>query len=275
MQSSYFAKNNSLKTIFTIGNTNVGCDVLLLETGEDYCCYVLLKGKERAFHQIKYFSYDRLEAAEKLAGIFDELQEEACEKVIVCSAFSPSLLAPQRYQQPENFLRLLYDQPSQKYFSDSVPEWQINTVYSLPSDIYNLIVNKLAPAKFIHAFTPGLKIYNGFVAPDQIDIHFSTQHFRVLVKKDKQVHLAQIYSYKTPLDVAYYLLKICYEFDLNQSEVFLILSGLIEQDSALYQELHNYFLNLHFAQAPAYSLPETVHPHHYFTSLYNLAACVS
>jgi hypothetical protein len=89
------------------------------------------------------------------------------------------------------------------------------------------------------------------------------------------VQLAQVYAYKTPLDVVYFLLKICYEFALDQSEVFLILSGLIDQDSAMYAELYNYFLNLHFAQAPLFSLPENDYPHHYFTSLYNLAACVS
>jgi len=96
-----------------------------------------------------------------------------------------------------------------------------------------------------------------------------------MVKKNKQLQLAQAYSYKTPLDVVYYLLKICYEFGLDQSEVFVILSGLIDQDSAMYSELHSYFLNLYFAQPPPYSVPENEYPHHYFTSLYNLAACVS
>jgi hypothetical protein len=120
-----------------------------------------------------------------------------------------------------------------------------------------------------------LKIYNGFVAPDQIDIHFNTEYFIVLVKKNKQAQLVQTYSYKTPLDVVYYLLKICYEFQIKQPEVFVIVSGLIDKDSNMYTELHNYFLNLHFAQAPSYSIPENDHPHHYFTSLYNLAACVS
>jgi hypothetical protein len=77
------------------------------------------------------------------------------------------------------------------------------------------------------------------------------------------------------LDVVYYLLKICYELNLDQSETYVVVSGLIDKDSALYNELHNYFLNLHFAQAPSYSLPQNEHPHYYFTSLYNLAACVS
>lgn len=250
--------------------------MLLLETGEDYCCYALLKGQERSFQQIRYITYDVVDAKENLATLLDEIRSEDCEKIVVCSAFSQSLLIPQRYHQLQDvFLDIMFDRPSQKHFTDSIPEWQMNAVYSLPSSIYDLIAERFPSAKFFHAYTPSLKIYNGFVAPNQIDIHFGTQDFRVLVKKDKQVQLAQTYSYKTPLDVVYYLLKICYEFQLNQSEVFIIISGLLEQDSALYKELHNYFSNLHFAQAPAYSLPENEYPYYYFTSLYNLAACVS
>ena len=127
----------------------------------------------------------------------------------------------------------------------------------------------------MHAHTPSIKVFNGFISVDQIDIHFSTQYFRVLVKKEKQIQLAQTYLYKNPLDVVYYLLKICYEFALDQTVVAIIVSGLIDKDSAMYTELHNYFLNIDFAQAPSYSIPENDYPLHYFTSLYNLAACVS
>jgi hypothetical protein len=74
--------------------------------------------------------------------------------------------------------------------------------------------------------------------------------------------------------VAYYLLKICYAFELSQQEVYLILSGLVEKSSNLFAELQQYFAHIHFAQRPEISLPQTSHPHHYFTSLYNLAACV-
>lgn len=265
-----------MKTIFTIGKNNTSCNVLLLEIGEDYCCYALLKGEERTFYYIKYLTYDRLEIREELARLFDEIRSENCDKVIVCSAFSESMLVPQHFNQVnEALMDVVFEKNSRHQLTDSIPEWQINTVYSMPAGVYDVVTDKFPGAKFFHAYTPSLKIYNGFVASNQIDIHFSTQNFRIVVKKEKQVQLAQTYSYKNPLDVVYYLLKICYEFQLSQSEVFIIVSGLIEEDSALYKELHNYFLHLHFAQAPAYSLPDNAHPHYYFTSLYNLAACVS
>ncbi len=249
---------------------------MLIEIGEDSCCYALLNGRERNFYRIKFFAYDEFEGEGNINSVFEELKKESCEKVVVCSGFSQALLIPNNFGESKHvLLQAVYDLSSCKNFRDHIPEWQLMNAYSIPASIFNIISDQYPLAQFIHAYTTGLKIYNGFVDADQIDIHFSTRYFRVLVKKNKQLHLAQTYSYKTPLDVVYYLLKICYEFQLHQSEVSLIVSGLIDKDSAMYSELHNYFINLHFAQGPAFSLPENEHPHHYFTSLYNLAACVS
>lgn len=251
----------------------MNCNVLLLETGEDYCCYGLLNQQERSFQQIRYITFEATNAVEELSKIFDELKNQNCEKTVVSSAFSQALLIPATYGYNDSLLHLIYDLPSQKQFSDKVPEWQMCVSYFMPYSVFKLINDQFSPAQFFHVYTPALKIYNGFVASNQIDIHFSAQHFRVLVKKEKQVQLAQTYNYKTPLDVVYYLLKISCELGMKQPEMLVIVSGLIDQNSAMFAELHNYFLNLHFAQAPSYSLPANEHPHHYFTSLYNLAAC--
>lgn len=263
-----------MKTVFTIGEAQGDRDRLLFELGRDYCNYAFVK--DRNIQLIRYLSFEEWEADQSLAAILKELQEQDFQSVFVCSALATALLVPQtHFNGKYNLLDIIYDLPKQFHLNDPVPEWQIVNMYSIPVSFRQLVLAHFPDARFYHAYTPALKIYNGFVAPDQIDIHFSTGQFRVLVKKENNIQLAQIYSYKTPLDVIYYLLRICYEFDLVQSDVFLIVSGLIDKDSALFKELHNYFLNLHFAQAPDYILPETEHPHYYFTSLYNLAACVS
>jgi hypothetical protein len=259
-----------------IGRETDVCDILLLEIGADHCCYAFLKGASNSFELIRYISFEELEAEQQLAAILDELKKTACDRIFVSSSFSQVLLVPDQYADgAASFLSGIFEIRDQKQFRDKVVEWQVTTAYSMPASVCKQILEFFPSAVFFHAYTPAMKIYNGFVATNQIDIHFTTAFFRLLVKKEGKVQLAQTYSYKTPLDVVYYLLKVCYEFGLDQSEVFLIVSGLIDQDSALYSEMHKYFLNLHFAQAPAYTLPENEHPHHYFTSLYKLAACVS
>lgn len=264
------------KPIFTIGAEDGGADVLLLEFGPDYCCYAWLNEAERKFSRIVYFALEELRAEEQVAAILESLEKTAPKKLIACSGYFEALLLPQKYASTAaSLLDAVYEPSSQEPLADRVPEWQMTAAFRFPPAIARSVKEYFPSAIFLHAYTPSLKIYNGFVAPDQIDIHFTPGYFRVLLKKNKELQLAQTYAYKTPLDVVYYLLKICYEFALDQKEVFLVLSGLVEKDSALYAELHAYFLNLHFAQAPAYAMPEHEHPHYYFTSLYNLAACVS
>lgn len=265
-----------MKTLFAIGGEKKQGDVLLLEIGKDYCSCGRLDKAARTFEQIRYFSFPEWENEDSIRQVLDDLSPDAYQQVLVSSALPSALLVPRQFFYGNySYLDVVYDLPRQQYLNDPVNEWQLVTLYSMPLGLRELLQSRFPEARYVHAYTAALKIYNGFVAPDQIDIHFSPQHFRVLVKKENMVQLVQVYSYQQPLDVIYFLLKICYEFGLEQSAVFLIISGLVDKDSALYSELHNYFLNLHFAQPSDWILPESALPAYYFTPLYNLAACVS
>ena len=107
-----------------------------------------------------------------------------------------------------------------------------------------------------------------------IEVAFISNYFRVLVVKGKQILLAQMYTYTAPMDVLYYLLKIGKEFQIDQQEVALVLSGFIDEDSALYKEMYNYFSDVSFKPSSVNTLSETNYPQHFFTSLNNLVACV-
>lgn len=254
---------------------NAGDDTLLLEIGKDHCCYAFSNDKEKSFGFIRYIVFDEHEGEEGLSSLLKDISATP-SKVIIGAAYEQAMLLPVGYAANETRLQqVMYDLPAQKFLKDTISEGHMVTAYSMPENIYRQFIHRFPSAIFCHIYTPSLKMYNGFVAEDQVNIHFSTTRFSVLVKKDNQVQLVQTYSYKTPLDVVYYLLKICYEFAFDQSHVFMIISGLIDKDSALYTELHHYFINVHFTSAPSYSLPENEHPHYYFTSLYNLAACGS
>ena len=93
--------------------------------------------------------------------------------------------------------------------------------------------------------------------------------------KNGQLQLAQIYPFTAPLDVVYYLLMISAQYDLPQAETKLILSGLLDEASALYKELYQYYTQVEFAYHPDFSLPPTDYHQHYFSSILNLAACAS
>ena len=264
-----------MKTVFALGDNNERADVLLVDLGEDHCCYALFDSEKRTIPFLKFIGFDDHEAEEGFGSILEEIGHPV-NQVVVSSSFPQALLVPREFSSNAGpLLEPFYDLPLQKQMKDPIAEWQMDALYSLPIRIYDQLVAKFPSARFFHSYTTCLKTNNGFSAENQVDLHISTRQFRVMVKKDNRVQLAQTYAYRTPLDVVYFLLKICYEFGLDQSSVSVILSGLIEKDSAMYKELHNYFMNLYFAGESSYELPENELPHHYFTSLYNLAACAS
>ena len=278
MELRTLQKIRNLKTLFNIQSGNGPGDEysLLLEIGKDYCCYALWDSASHSIDGLQFISFTELEGEGSLAQIVAGIPKHNFRSVFVCSAFAQSLLVPSKYFN-DNYeaLDIIYDQPLQVYKHDRIPEWQIVNIYSLPSAIHAVLENSFSNIQYTHVYTPALKVYNGYVADNQMTVHFTPQHFRVLLKKDTAVQLAQTYFYTTPLDVIYYLLKVCYEFELDQSSVYIILSGLVDKNSSLYFELHQYFANVHFAHVPEIKLPENEYPHYFFTSLYNLAACVS
>ena len=271
-------KNENLNTLFDIqsGKEISREHKLLLEAGSDYCCYAFWNSATQTFDALRYISFPETEAEETLSKIVTELGSYRFQSVFVCSAFPQAILTPSKYFH-DNYeaLDVIYDEPSPAYKHDRITDWHMVNIYSMPSVFRDQMQQTFSSVQYLHAYTTAIKLYNGYLADNQLSVHFTPNHLRVLLKKDSAIQLAQTYFYATPLDVIYYLLKICYEFELDQASVSIILSGLVEKASNLYAELEQYFINIHFAQATDIKLPGDSYPHYFFTSLFNLATCVS
>jgi hypothetical protein len=214
---AYFAKKPGLKTLFELGTEKEGGSehTLLLEIGREYCGYAFLHKPSNTIDRIQLATFDELEIETNLTTIIDLLKETPFESVVLCSAFPQSLLFPHKFFNSDySALDIVYDQPAQTYFHDTIAEWQIVNAYSLPLAVSRVVQEAFPAIQYLHSYTPAIKVYNGFVADNQLSVHFTASDFRVLLKKDMAIHLAQTYVYKTPLDVVYYLLKISYEFGL-------------------------------------------------------------
>ena len=267
-----------MKSLFHIydGEISGEGNVLLLEIGPDHFSYAVFDKERQSINALQYFSVDEFEMESELPSLVESISYKDFSQVWICSAYPCALLIPAGYNgESTALLDLLYEQPLQQYFKDEINEWQMVNAHSIPSGVTAILMRQFPAARFIHSHSTALKISTNDASEDQIAVHFTTQYFRVVVKKSSVVELAQMYSYKTPLDVVYYLLKICSELHLSQSATLILLSGLVEEASALYKELHNYFLNLHFTTYSPVSLPGHEYPNHFFNATYKLAACVS
>lgn len=266
-----------MKTLFHIqsqAEKNGNAD-LLLEIGTDHINYAWYMEGTNTLTELTYCSIDELEFKSGLKTILEETKQRSPGKVSVCTAFPTSFLTPLKYSSDaDTLLELTYDMPGQAFFRDHINDWQLVNSYSMHADVHEIINTYYPEAKYLHEYTPALKNSISSDGRDKIFIHFTTQFFRVLVRKGAHIELVQTYAYKTPLDVVYYLLKIVSEIGVDQSEVAIILSGLVEEASALYTEIRNYFLHISFYDHTGVSLPDNEYPKHFFASTSNLATCV-
>lgn len=266
-----------MKTLFDINTEQSDSEshVLLLEIGTEHCSYGYFDKEAQRLDRIAYHRFDALELETSFGRVAEDLKGSRFQKIVVASAFPEAILVPHKYAEgSERWLNALYLQRGSKHLRDRIAEWQIHTTYAVPAFIYNRLHREFQTPEFYHHYTTTIRQHpsNGDA---HLLLHFNSSAFSVLVRQGGQVLLAQTYSYATPLDVVYYLLKICEELKLSQTEVVPVLSGLLEKHSALYNQLQQYFLNIRFAEASAYALPSEEHPSYYFQSLFNLAACVS
>ncbi len=270
-----------MKQLFHLKNGDIkatGNHTILLEIGEDYCCTAFC-GDDKTINELHYYTFDAIDFKESIKQLLDKLQtsEAVNSKLFICAAFPQALLTPIKLYKEETeseLLNTLYDVNNSNILKDEIEAWQIVNVYAVPHFLHQAISNSFASADFIHAYTVLLKTPNDITAENQIAIHFTTTTFRVKVLKNKHLQLMQTFTYSAPLDAVYVLLKICTELQLQQSEVHIILSGLVEENSALYKELYQYFLNIRFANASDSLAEQNNLPSHFFTSLHNFSACV-
>ncbi|GAB4091980.1 DUF3822 family protein [Flaviaesturariibacter terrae] len=266
-----------MNVLFDIqGSGRASGGLLLCEWGAAYCCVALLDGDTRLVHRLRYWALEDPLPADDFDAILDGIRQWSAHaaRVVFCSAFPEAVLLPQRWAGgAQEVLPTLFPVLGQVQ-QDRLAEWQLTTAYAFPPALDAALRAGFPGAEYYHAFTPALKCGSGIDAATQLQVHFAPKQFRVLAKRDGFLQLAQVYRYDSPLDVVYYLLRIAAETGLPGRDTPLVLSGLIDEQSALYRELYQYFSNLHFSRTDGMATEEG-RPAHYFTSLHNLAQCVS
>lgn len=271
-----------LKKIFHIDPAE-GSDpaqaVLSIRIGERHCGVAITDKSGNELHSLAYYTIDETEP-NPLSAIFSERPEldRSFYKVMVSYDHPQSTLVPlQQYQYENNtsLMKSLYGVNGlSAVVSESIPEWQLYNVYAVPKDLQEWVSRKFASGDYWHQYTIAIRNLGATDAQGRFLVDFRTDDFTVIATSGNKLLLAQNFTYSTPEDVLYYLLKICQEFNLSQTQVQLAISGLIDRQSVLYKELYQYFIHVEFREA-AWTIPSGEYPAHFFTSLNDLARCAS
>lgn len=253
--------------------------LLAIRVGECYCSFAIIDLATTQLTRMAHYGEEEITAShlDEIFSANPDLNKNFTD-VLVCYDYPQHTMIPSEHYRAEDAPVLLQamcgNNSNASIVSELVPGWQMYSVYAVPKDIYEWMNRKFPAGKYWHHYSVAIKSIAGADASGCISIDLGTDNFSLVVGKSSSFLLAQNFSYSSPADVLYYLLKVCQQFNLKQQDVNLILSGLIEKDSSLYKVLHQYFLNLEFRDA-LWNLDSNEYPAHFFTSLNDLALCAS
>ena len=272
-------QNNELKQLFHIKSekTENVLQVLSLRLGENHASFAITDKTGNELYELAYGSMGG--DKDELAYFFNKYPslQNSFYRVLIAYDHPQSILTPSAIYQPETaglFLNASYGiMTGSDLISELISEWQLYNTYTVPLEQLKWIRQKFPAARSWHQYSLTIKKLNAAGNAGQLLVDFRTDDFTLLVAKDSKLVLAQCFSYTTPGDVLYYLLKTCRQFSLSQKDVDLQLTGLIDKNSALYNELYLYFMNVQFRRAGWDTGAD--YPVHFFTSLNDLAQCAS
>ena len=277
--------NDFLNQLFNISNDAViepALSILLIELGEKYCCLIIMKRQGFEAERLVYYEAD--EGEKLLSNVFAAHDDfnRAFSDVLINYSFPQSVTVPSRYYNfgdSKKMLQLMHgNEQEDAVLVEHLPEWQMYNVYEVPKPVHGWISRRFHSGKYWHSYSSVLNNLPAGAGDDVFLIDFKTGQFSVIVIKSGKFQLAQTFAYTEPADVLYYLLKICNEFALSQKDIKLVLSGFLEKQSSLYRELYNYFVWVSFQEIPDFiklSHKFKEYPAYFFSSLFNLASCVS
>jgi len=283
-----------IKPDFNIKSGNITADDiaqgrLLVEVNNNSFSYVFLSLRGMRPLVVKYFQFDHLKGralAELLGEIIleDELLTTMTGETFLVYNFPESNLVPEKFFSMDlnkQLTDLVYgDLEKELIFSEKIPWWELHNVYRIPADVHILLQQKFTSGRYWHFYSLQLKSHKMFTAKDEgqyLKTIFYSDKMVVLVFMNGQLQLVQTFPYHDSKDPIYHLLNCCKQLNLDPEKLVFEASGLVERQSALYNELYKYFLRVNFENIEdniivTDELKEF--PLHYFSSLLKMAVCV-
>ena len=218
------------------------------------------------------------EPGQVLKHIFREqtLLQKRYKKVLVCYCFPESALLPEKFYEGsrESLLNMLYgDLEEGIILTDVITGENKHNIYRVPFAIHNAVTAQFPLAIFTHQYSNLVKKLSS--EKDILYVIFYPGKFIISLMKDGLLQIIQTYDYRSAVDMVYYMLTICKQFDTKI--IPLRVAGIINENDELLSELNRHFSQISFDTLQAdMSLSGDIKelPAHYFSPLFYSVSCV-
>jgi|Laugresbdmm110sn_1035088.scaffolds.fasta_scaffold01226_7 hypothetical protein len=271
------AKTKLVKSTFYINNFNSSAEArLIIEIGNSEFTFVILQDK--TFTALATYQIATVNELNDLLAS-ENLLHHNFSKVDVVYNNKESVLVPTvlyNSNATNSYIELIYgDTFKGQLKTDFIYKHAIQNIYKIEYTIQKAMFTKFPSATISHQYS--LLPDSTGLSGTKLFIVFYQNKFSVLCCKQNQLQVIQQFEYANAHDVTYYLLAIAEQYTLDVNEVELQLCGMINENSALYNELHKYFKHLSFQPLPdVFDYVDDIQalPSHYFAHTFLFAACV-
>jgi hypothetical protein len=261
------------------GKDSAGYD-LILEIGDKTFGYSIRDIEKNKYIALGYFRNQRNDILNAHAWM-----DKPFHSVhgIVANA-RVTLIPESLYLESEktSYFNFLHEkEPGEVVLSDKLEHLGIYSVYSIPGNCINELNKKFTNISFCHISSHligniwmTVKNKNG----QMVFLNLREEQFDLLAFEGNKLKYSNVFTFQTAEDIAYYVIFVFEQLNLNPEEITLTLSGTIDRFSPVYDVLFRYIRNIDFVSRNEgfnYSYFFKDIPGHFYFSLLNSSSCES
>jgi hypothetical protein len=253
---------------------------LIFEMGEKTFGYSLLDVEKNKFIALGFYRNhlaDLISSLSWLGGQFHSVNG-----IIGNSRFT---LIPESLfieNEKESYFNFLHEQETDEIvLSDRLAHLGIYTVYSIPGACRRDIVNVFPKVTFCHissALISNIWMSVKNKTGRKVFLNLREEQFDLLAFEENQLKYCNSFRFLTAEDIAYYVIFVFEQLNMNPEEVHLALLGNVDKFSPVFELLFRYIRDIEFVKRNNgfnYSYLFNDVPGHYYYTLLNPTTCGS
>ena len=256
---------------------------LLVQAGEGFLGFASFHPVEKKVNGWMIYQLDQDISAsaleEKLGAIVaaHPWVQKNYEKIIFVQHAAKNILVPVSLNKEED-KEYLFDlmhgqQKNELHVKDFVVQQRLVNHYAVGHILGHLLNQHFPKGEWRHV--QSLLLTKSAAGGIRITATIWFNELQLTAERNGQWILLQSYKYHTPEDVLYYILNMIQQLEFSQEDTTVVVQGMIDQRSKLYDVLDQYILNLQLNDELQFQFPATTEeqPVHLSASLDQILSC--
>ena len=253
---------------------------LIFEMGDKTFGYSILDVEKNKFIALGYFRNHLADVVNSISWLSGQFH--TVKGIIANSRFTLIPEALFLESEKESYFTFLHERESgEAVFSDRIEHLGIYTVYSIPGHCgkeIGRVFPKLTLCHISSVLIGNIWMNVKNMAGHKVFLNLREGQFDLLVFEGKQLKYCNIFHFHTPEDIAYYVIFVFEQLNLNPEEITLTFLGNVDKFSPVFDLLFRYIRNIEFLsrnEGFSYSYLFNDVPGHFYYTLLNPSSCGS